>query len=92
MSKSKITNFLGLPELKFIKQTSNRKNQMTLHFKKVSKMEVCPKCALPSVTCYDTREVIIKDTPRSELQKCGKSVAKVPSSVHIKNDVQKNNN
>lgn len=40
MSKSKITQFLGLPELKFIKQTSNRKNQMTLHFKKVSKMEV----------------------------------------------------
>jgi transposase len=63
MLTRKITNFLGLPELKFVKQTSHRKNQMTFHFVKTSKTEVCPKCATLSETCYDKREVTIKDTP-----------------------------
>ena len=63
MSGSKITNFLRLPKLKFTKQTSHRKNQLTLHFEKTSRMEVYPKCANPSVTCYDKRVFSIKDTP-----------------------------
>lgn len=63
MLGSKLTNFLGLPELKLTKQVSHRRNEMTLHFEKVSKEEVCPKCATLSQTCYDTREVTIKDTP-----------------------------
>jgi transposase len=63
MLGTKITNFLGLPELKLTKQVSHHKNIMTLHFKKTSKMEVCPKCATRSITCYDKRIVTIKDTP-----------------------------
>jgi transposase len=63
MLGKKITNFLGLPELKLTKQITHRKNVMTLHFVKTSKMEVCPKCATRSITCYYKRVVSIKDTP-----------------------------
>jgi hypothetical protein len=33
MLRRKITNFLGLPELKLTKQVLQHKNVMTLHFK-----------------------------------------------------------
>ncbi len=41
---------------------------MTLSFKKTSKMEVCPKYATRSITCYDKRIVTIKDTPIRDKQ------------------------
>lgn len=63
MPSSKINNFLGLPELKLVKESTKLKNTITLHFVKTSKMEVCPKCATRSITCYDKRVVTIKDTP-----------------------------
>lgn len=63
MLNSKINNFLSLPELEFTNESSQYKNTLRLHCKKTSKAEVCPKCATLSTTCYDKREVSIKDTP-----------------------------
>ena len=39
MPKSKINSFLGLPELKLVKESQTAKNSITLHFVKTSKME-----------------------------------------------------
>ncbi len=63
MLDSKLNSFLGLPELKLTKRIDQFKNTMTLFFEKTSRQEVCPKCATLSSTCYDKREVTIKDTP-----------------------------
>tara|TARA_B100001971_G_scaffold111191_1_gene102188 strand:- start:135125 stop:136336 length:1212 start_codon:yes stop_codon:yes gene_type:complete len=63
MLNSKATNFLTLPELVFTKESSQFKNTLRLHCKKTTKEEYCPKCATKSTTCYDKRNVSIKDTP-----------------------------
>jgi len=59
----KFNNLIGLPELEFSKDSLHYKNAIQLHCRKTSKMEVCPKCATPSTTCYDKRMVTIKDSP-----------------------------
>ncbi|MCT4642187.1 MAG: ISL3 family transposase [Bacteriovoracaceae bacterium] len=58
-----LNNLLGLPELEFIKKSSHHKNTFTLYLQKKTKLEYCPKCATKSTTCYDKREVTIKDIP-----------------------------
>ena len=68
MPESKLSNFLGLPELKLTKKVFQFKKTMIFYFKKISKEEVCPKCATLSSTCYDKREVTIKDTPLRDKQ------------------------
>jgi len=64
----KISNFLGLPELEFSKESNQLKNTLRFHCYKTSKMEVCPKCATPSTVCYDKRHVSIKDQPIRDKQ------------------------
>jgi len=59
----KITNFLGLPELEILPKSDQLKNTLRFHCRKTSSMEVCPKCATPSITKYDKRYVSIKDQP-----------------------------
>ena len=74
MLKKKFINFLSLPELEFLEESKQIKN--TLHFvcRKTSKMEVCPKCATQSTTCYDKRTVRIKDTPIRDKGVCLKII------------------
>ena len=59
----KITNFLGLPALEILPKSDQLKNTLRFHCRKTSSMEVCPKCATPSITKYDKRYVSIKDQP-----------------------------
>ncbi len=68
MLGKKISNFLGLPELQFSKESNQLKNTLRFHCYKTSKMEVCLKCATPSTTCYDKRHVSIKDQPIRDKQ------------------------
>jgi len=63
MLEHKFTKIFGLPELKLTNQISHKKNRLSFHFVKTSKMEVCPKCATRSITKYDKRIVTIRDTP-----------------------------
>ncbi len=63
----KITNFLGLPELEILPKSDQLRNTLRFHCRKTSTMEVCPKCATPSITKYDKRYVTIKDQPIGEI-------------------------
>ena len=63
MLGKKFSNLIGLPELEFTKEVQGSKNTINLHCRKTSREEVCPKCATLSSTCYDKREVTIKDSP-----------------------------
>jgi transposase len=63
LSEQKIARFLLLPELKL---TAWKKDKIAFNIvqaKKVSKFEVCPKCATPSSSIYDRRIVKLKDAP-----------------------------
>lgn len=55
---------LVLPELNFIR-TTHKPASATTHVwaEKQSKHEVCPRCATPSSSVYDTRTVKLKDSP-----------------------------
>lgn len=59
----KLSRFLLLPELELLnwKQKPESGNWATA--KKISTTEVCPKCATPSRSIYDTRTTKIKDAP-----------------------------
>lgn len=63
MLDQNFNNLIGLPELEFYKKSNQQRNILTLYARKRTKKEVCPKCATLSTTCYDKREVTIKDTP-----------------------------
>jgi transposase len=63
MLNKNVINFLSLPELEFTKESTKYKNTLKLHCRKTTKKEVCPKCATLSTTCYDKRQVSIKDQP-----------------------------
>jgi len=55
---------LLLPDLE-LTNSFFRKDRGTnlLEAKKTSAMEVCPKCATPSKTLYDRRQVRVRDAP-----------------------------
>src|SRR5690606_13776697 len=61
--EKRLSHFLFLPELKLIQkiQTGFGVNEYVL--KKVSKAEVCPKCATLSSSLYDKRVVRVHDAP-----------------------------
>lgn len=59
----KLARFLLLPELKFSKSFQLGRWGIGIKASKESELEVCPKCAKPSRSIYDHREVRIKDEP-----------------------------
>ena len=63
LSEQKVARFLLLPELKLTAWKKDRIASSVVHAKKVSKFEVCPKCAKPSSSIYDQRVVTLKDAP-----------------------------
>jgi transposase len=63
MPESRIAQSLMLPELKFIAVVSQNRHWTTLAARKLSKLEVCPRCATPSTSVYDHRTVSVKDAP-----------------------------
>jgi transposase len=59
-----VTKSLFFKELKFIKQVTNKKNKFRIfEVHKVSKFEVCPKCAHKCSTIYDHVYITIRDAP-----------------------------
>src|SRR6185312_12093435 len=63
LSHQKVARFLLLPELKLTAWNKERIAANIVDTKKDSKFEVCPKCASPSNTVYDSRIVVVKDAP-----------------------------
>lgn len=64
MSVCHVTKSLFFKELKFIKQVTNKRNKFRVfEVEKVSKFEVCPKCAKKCSTIYDHVYVTIRDAP-----------------------------
>lgn len=58
-----LTRFLFLPELKITAIFSTGRWAGYYKAQKTSKFEVCPKCATPSYSIYDHRNVTIRDEP-----------------------------
>lgn len=63
LSEKKVSRFLLLPELKLTAWKKDTVASNVVQAKKVSKFEVCPKCATPSSVVYDRRIVTLKDAP-----------------------------
>jgi transposase len=63
LSQEKLARFLMLPELELISWTRKTESGNEAFAKKVSAFEVCPKCANPSSSVYDTRFVKLRDAP-----------------------------
>lgn len=63
MPHRQISRFLLLPELKLIQWTKVSLTTNYCEASKTSSLEVCPKCATPSRSVYDTRKVKLKDQP-----------------------------
>jgi transposase len=62
MSGAQATQVLSFQEVKILDQKF-RRGSIVLTGVKTSKMEICPKCAKPSLSVYDRRKVIIRDEP-----------------------------
>jgi transposase len=62
-SHDKVAQFLCLPELKLTSFKKDKIASNVLQVKKISKFEVCPKCATASAVVYDHRIVRLKDAP-----------------------------
>ena len=63
MTNDRLANFILLPELKLIETKSLHGKGVLFIAEKVSKVEVCPKCATLSARVYDKRRALIKDQP-----------------------------
>lgn len=63
MPEKQLINFLLLPELKLFDMKKVRNRAYEYHAHKVSKFEVCPKCATKSSKVHDRRMVTLKDAP-----------------------------
>jgi transposase len=64
MPSSNTTQILSFAEVKILSQRFKKKT-VVLTAIKISKAEVCPKCAFVSTSVYDHRKVQIKDEPLS---------------------------
>ena len=58
-----LSRFLLLPELKLESWSKVGVATNLCEARKESKLEICPKCATPSKSIYDTRKVRLKDQP-----------------------------
>lgn len=67
-SAERLSRFILLPELKLTNWHKLKIASNMIEAKKVSKFEVCPKCANRAFTVYDRRVVLLKDAP---LRGCG---------------------
>lgn len=63
MPHRQISRFLLLPELKLEAWNKVGTSTNLCCARKTSNIEVCPKCATPSKSIYDTRKVTLKDRP-----------------------------
>ncbi len=63
MPNERLARFVLLPELKLTATNPDGIGYTAFHAEKTSEMEVCPKCATPSTSIYDSRIVIVKDAP-----------------------------
>lgn len=63
MPWNNLSHCLLLPELQLIQFHSPKYSWAKYQVKKTSKMEVCPKCATPSISVYDHRPTLVKDAP-----------------------------
>ena len=63
-----LSNFILLPELNLLSIRVFKNQQGFYRCEKVSGFEVCPRCATPSNTIYDHREVEVKDAPTIRTQ------------------------
>ena len=63
MPDKKLSHTFLLPELKLTNSYKAGVATFLIHAEKVSKFEVCPKCATPSSKVHDRRTVKIKDAP-----------------------------
>jgi transposase len=63
LSISRLSRFVLLPELQLTAWKQSTNSMSTAQARKTSKLEVCPKCATPSSSIYDSRIVTIKDAP-----------------------------
>ncbi len=61
LSYQKLSRFVLLPELRLTAWKQSSLSMSTAQAKKVSKLEVCPKCATPSGSIYDHRIIVVKD-------------------------------
>lgn len=63
MPQRHLSRFLLLPELKLTRWAKVGFATNLCEAKKISRLEICPKCATPSKSVYDTRRVKLKDHP-----------------------------
>ena len=58
-----LSRFILLPELKLESWAKSAPGSNSCVARKISSVEVCPRCANPSKTVYDTRRVSLRDSP-----------------------------
>jgi transposase len=63
LSHERLARFVLLPELKLTSWKKDKIASNIVQAKKISKFEVCPKCATPSSSVYDHRIVSLRDAP-----------------------------
>ena len=59
----RLSQVVLLPELKLLKVYENKLHQRVHVVEKASSFEVCPRCATPSKSVYDRRQVRVHDAP-----------------------------
>ena len=63
LGQERLARFVLLPELKLSTWKKSAAGESTVRARKISKFEICPKCASPSSILYDHRTVTVKDAP-----------------------------
>lgn len=63
MPEPSVARQLLLPELRLLKTRQGARGGLDLVVEKTSDREVCPRCATPSMSVYDRRQVTIRDEP-----------------------------
>lgn len=63
MPQETLARFVLLPEVELLRIKQLNRHAALYECQKNSPMEVCPRCATPSVSGYDRRRVWVKDSP-----------------------------
>jgi transposase len=63
MPESRLARFVLLPELKLTRMMKESASQGRIECEKQATLEVCPRCATPSLSTYDHRFVRVIDAP-----------------------------